>query len=197
MAKKCRNLLIIITLLILGYGVIASSSHYIGCAALTLVCIVAVEVLLRLCRVKVPPIMPICIYVFIFLSMILGKTFFFYGIPHWDKFLHLTSGLFIALVGMVILWSLNSKGEKLAPAVIIAFILAFSIAAAGVWEMWEFTTDSLFGLTAQNNSLNDTMWDIICGTIGGSVVCIFLYLYYYKDKKFKFIKNTIDYMEEK
>lgn len=197
MAKKYRNLLIIITILILGYGVISSSYHYISCSALTLGCIIAVEIFLKLCRVKVPPIMPISIYIFIFLSMTLGKTFFFYGIPHWDKFLHLTSGLLIALVGMVVLWSLNSKGPKLVPSVIIAFILAFSIASAGVWEIWEFTTDSLFGLTAQNNSLNDTMWDIICGTVGGSIVCIFLYLYYYKDKAFKFIKNTIDYMEEK
>lgn len=197
MTKKCRNLLSIITLLILGYGIISFNYHYMSCAVLTLLCIVGVEIFLKLCKVKVPPILPVSIYFFIFLSMTLGKTFFFYGIPHWDKFLHITSGLLLAFVGMVLLWSLNAKGSKLSPAVIIGFTLIFSIAAAGAWEIWEFTTDSLFGLTAQNNSLNDTMWDIICGTIGGSVVCILLYLYYYKGKNLKIIKSTIDYMDQK
>ena len=40
----------------------------------------------------------------------------------------------------------------------------FSIAAAGVWEIWEFSTDMLFGFHSQNNSLIDTMMDIICGS---------------------------------
>lgn len=197
MVKKFRTALIIVTLLICGYGLITSNMHYISSAALTLVSIVVIELFLKICKVKIPPVIPISIYIFVFLSMNLGKSLNFYGVPYWDKFLHLTSGLLLALIGMLILWSLNEKGKELHPAVIIAFVLIFSIASAGVWEIWEFTTDSLFGLTAQNNSLNDTMWDIICGTIGGSIVCIFLYLYYYKGKNFKIIKNTIDYMDKK
>lgn len=197
MVKKFRAALIIITLLICGYGLITSNMHYTSSAALTLASIVVIEIFLKICTIKIPPIISISIYIFVFLSMNLGKSLNFYGVPYWDKFLHLTSGLLLAFIGMLILWSLNAKGKELHPAVIIAFVLIFSIASAGVWEIWEFTTDSLFGLTAQNNSLNDTMWDIICGTIGGSIVCIFLYLYYYKGKKFKIIKNTIDYMDKK
>ena len=197
MVKKFRAALIIITLLICGYGLITSNMHYISSAALTLVSIVVIEIFFKICTVKIPPIISISIYIFVFLSMNLGKSLNFYGVPYWDKLLHHTSGLLLAFIGMLILWSLNAKGKELHPAVIIAFVLIFSIASAGVWEIWEFTTDSLFGLTAQNNSLNDTMWDIICGTIGGSIVCIFLYLYYYKGKKFKIIKNTIDYMDKK
>ena len=196
MVKKSRNVLVLITLLLLGYGLFTSNFHIIYSSALTLLTLIAVEVFFRFCRVKVPPILPIWDYIFVFLSMTLGKTLNFYGIPYWDKFLHITSGVILAFVGLLFLWSINAKGKELHPKVVIWFVIIFSIACAGVWEMYEFTTDALFGLTAQNGSLNDTMWDIICGTIGGSIVAFFLYLYYYKDKKFKVFKDTFTYMSK-
>ena len=52
----------------------------------------------------------------------------------------------------------------------VVFSLLFAIACAGVWEIWEFSTDQIFGFTAQNNSLHDTMWDIICGTVAISQI---------------------------
>ena len=57
---------------------------------------------------------------------------------------------------------------------ILIFVVIFATAVAGVWEIWEFTTDSLFGLVAQNDNLHDTMWDIICGTIVGIITMFVL-----------------------
>ena len=71
----------------------------------------------------------------------------------------------------------------------------FSIASAGVWEMWEFSTDQLFGFASQNNSLNDTMWDIICGSIMGIIANIPIYLYI-RGMKIKFIENLIQEMKD-
>jgi hypothetical protein len=47
---------------------------------------------------------------------------------------------------------------------------------AGCWEIFEFTTDRLFGLYSQNGSLVDTMVDIICGTVGAGGTALYLAL---------------------
>ena len=76
----------------------------------------------------------------------------------------------------------------------IVFSIIFAIASAAVWEIWEFSTDKLFGFTSQNNSLDDTMWDIICGSLMGVIANIPLYLYI-KGKKIKFIEKIVDDMK--
>ncbi|MBE6052604.1 MAG: hypothetical protein E7212_01625 [Clostridium sartagoforme] len=116
---------------------------------------------------------------FIFLSMYLASVWNFYGIPNYDKFLHLLSGAIIAIIGYAIyIYLTNETSRKemnsLTPVI---FVIIFATAAAGAWEIWEFTTDSLFGLTAQNNSLHDTMWDIICGTLVGIITAIPIYIH--------------------
>ncbi len=116
--------------------------------------------------------------IFVFLSMYLASVWNFYSITNYDKFLHLLSGAIIAIIGYVLfIYLTNNISRKemnsLTPAI---FVILFATAAAGVWEIWEFTTDSLFGLSAQNNSLNDTMWDIICGTVVGIITAIPIYI---------------------
>ena len=116
---------------------------------------------------------------FIFLSMYLASVWKFYSITNYDKFLHLLSGAVIAIIGYVLfLYLTNDKSRKeINPLMPVIFVILFATAAAGVWEIWEFATDSLFGLTAQNNSLTDTMWDIICGTVVGIITSIPIYIH--------------------
>ncbi|MDU1314911.1 hypothetical protein [Clostridium septicum] len=137
------------------------------------------------------------VLIFIFLAMYFGNVWDFYGIPHYDKFLHLGSGAIIAIIGYAFFIALcGQDGLKVInPVTSVVFVIIFSAAAAGIWEIWEFTTDSLFGLTAQNNSLNDTMWDIICGTLVGIITSIPIYMYS-KGKNVKFIGNIIKEMQE-
>lgn len=133
------------------------------------------------------------VLIFIFISMYLANILNFYGIKYYDKFLHLTSGIILALIGLLIYIYLSNGTVKngMKKATIIVFPLIFAIAAAGVWEVWEFTTDQLFGLTAQLNNLHDTMWDIICGTIGGGIFSVFIYLYV-KGRNIRFLKAILN-----
>ena len=115
---------------------------------------------------------------FVFLSMYLASVWNFYSIPNYDKFLHLISGAIIAIIGYILfIYLTNDTSRKemnyLTPLI---FVVIFATAVAGVWEIWEFTTDSLFGLAAQNNNLHDTMWDIICGTVVGIITAIPIYI---------------------
>ena len=138
------------------------------------------------------------IYSFIFGAMYLGNVFDFYLIiPMYDKMLHLLSGLIIGIIGYMLFMHVSNgivdgPFKRYMP---ILFSIIFAIAGAAVWEIWEFSTDQLYGFTSQNNSLHDTMWDIICGTIMGVVANIPIYLYYIKGKNIKFIKKINEDMK--
>ncbi|MGG7078043.1 hypothetical protein [Clostridium sardiniense] len=120
----------------------------------------------------------VAVLIFIFFSMYLANVLNFYAIEGYDKMLHLASGLLIGVIGFAIYTYLFNpkKNKDIKPFAMVLFTIMFAVACAGVWEIWEFTTDSLFGLTAQNG-LEDTMYDIICGTVGGIIVTIPIYLY--------------------
>lgn len=133
---------------------------------------------------------------FVFLSMYLASVCNFYSIPNYDKFLHLISGAIIAIIGYILfIYLTNDTSRKemnyLTPLI---FVVLFATAVAGIWEIWEFTTDSLFGLSAQNNNLHDTMWDIICGTVVGIITAIPIYINT-KGRNVKLISKIIEEVE--
>ena len=139
----------------------------------------------------------ICFYVilaFTFSAIYLGNVWDLYRIiPIYDKLLHLLSGVIIAIIGFVLFLYLNNGNikEDFNTYFAVIFSIIFSIAAAGLWEIWEFSTDMLFGFHSQNNSLIDTMMDIICGSIMGIIANIPIYLYI-KGKNISFIEKIID-----
>lgn len=138
------------------------------------------------------------IFIFILAAMYFGSIFNFYNlIPNYDKILHLISGIIIALIGFVFfLYLSNGRAEgNFKPMTGVWFSIIFAIAVAGIWEMWEFATDRLLGFTSQNNSVIDTMLDIISGTVTGIITNIPIY-FYIKGKKIKFIKKLIEEMKE-
>ena len=134
------------------------------------------------------------IFTFIFAALYLGNVFDFYLIiPMYDKILHSISGLIIGFIGYICFLYLNNGEEKgsFKPQMAMVFSIIFSIAAAGIWEIWEFSTDQLFGFTSQNNSLIDTMMDIICGSVMGIIASIPIYLHS-KGKNIRFIDKIIE-----
>ncbi|MEK3916021.1 hypothetical protein [Paenibacillus sp. FSL H7-0331] len=123
------------------------------------------------------PALRFSILFFIFLTMLLANEFGFYGIiPNLDKIEHLLSGVILHFIGMLIYWKLTAAegNQRNVSSTAIWFGFFFSVAMAGFWEMYEFTTDYLFGLQSQRGSLTDTMGDIICGTIGAVGTSIYL-----------------------
>lgn len=136
--------------------------------------------------------------VFIFFAMYLANVMNFYAFEFYDKILHFASGVLLAFYGLILFVYLcgseEDSGVRSMAFVVVPFL--FAVACAGVWEIWEFATDSIFGLTAQNGSLNDTMWDIITGTVGGMISCFLIYIHI-KVKKIALVKAVINEMIEK
>lgn len=121
-----------------------------------------------------------CVLLFIFVTMFLANEFGYYGvIPYLDKIEHLFSGVILCFIGLMIYSKAASHPEGTEPPssqVAVWLCLFFSVAMAGVWEIFEFATDHLFGLNSQNGSLLDTMTDIICGTCGAIITAGYLVL---------------------
>ena len=145
---------------------------------LIVVVLFGIRLLVKYLKVKMFFALRFSILFFIFVTMFLANEFGFYTlIPMLDKAEHLLSGVVLFFVGFLIFnRSTRHVDEKLLPFTTkIWFSLFFSIAMAACWEIYEFTTDPLFGLHSQNNSLLDTMWDIICGTIGATIASLYVY----------------------
>lgn len=175
------------------YDVIVRDAAKVPRILLIVITVWAVYFFFKVTFLRKSKTMYYCILVFIFLSMYLANVWDFYGIPNYDKYLHLGSGVLIALIGYVLFIYLCGGKQQpgMHPLFPVIFSVIFAIAGAGIWEIWEFTTDSLFGLTAQNGSLLDTMIDIICGTIMGIIANIPIYMYA-KGRNVKFIEAILN-----
>ena len=96
--------------------------------------------------------------------------------------------MFFGLLGSVLAFPLirfffdknNMKIKNVSPSFIIFIAFCFSSTCGLLWEIYEFSVDHLFNLSTQNNSLLDTMTDIIANTIGAIIYCS---TYYLKNKK--------------
>lgn len=112
------------------------------------------------------------VIIFILLSVFAGRTLSAYSlVPYWDKILHFLSGFIAVAAGRQIYTYL--KGDIKNKALMNLFALFLAIAVAAVWEIYEFAGDTLLGLSSQNGSLPDTMWDIIAGTASAVLSVIF------------------------
>lgn len=129
--------------------------------------------------------------IFVFMAMYLGNVWDFYSlIPLYDKILHFSSGIIIGIIGLIIYAHFTKEYmNKLSIRFMLVFIFMFCVGLAGCWEIWEFSGDRLFGLDSQNNSLIDTMMDIILGTVGGMISLIPIYRFA-KGHKNKFLDRV-------
>lgn len=114
----------------------------------------------------------------IFLTLFLGETMDFYRIlKYWDKIIHFSAGALFYWY-FVILYA-NSFTNYRAYVIGIIFVMGLSTA----WELVEYALDKFLLTNMQSakliyqNGLNDTMCDVIAGTTGGSVACIFHVIY--------------------
>jgi hypothetical protein len=192
-----------IFIILLGISIIvevfSSYQNKIGNTLFALAILLSSWIALQKSRFKLPKAIYNLIVIFIFLAMFLGKVCGFYKrFYYWDKFLHLASGMILACIGYLIFYKFTRKidRKKLSPLLGVLFSLFFSISMAGVWEIYEFTTDQIFGLDSQKYSLIDTMGDIIAGTIGGIIITSRIY-FYQKDNELKFMRNLLNEIDGK
>lgn len=105
-------------------------------------------------------------------------------IPHYDNFMHFMLPLYIALIGMMVVYTMYFYGKLKASYGAMAFVIVvMTIGFGGIFEIGEYTYDKyladgplgqITGNTQMQGSptqdaLDDTMNDLFTDTVGGIV----------------------------
>lgn len=141
-------------------------------AAVTVACLIVFGVLQ--CKYQfLPHPTAYALQGFILLALWVGKALRGYDtLPAWDTLLHFLSGGLLVSMGATVYR--RCRGDTHNLRLFRLFALFFSLAGAGLWEVYEFALDQLFHMASQNNSLADTMWDMVAGTVSATaaIFCI-------------------------
>ena len=129
---------------------------------------------------------------FLYGAIFLGEVMaFYYNVPHWDTFLHGLSGAMLGALGYTVISVLNRSDSvpvNLSPLFVAFFTFCFAMTMGMIWEIYEFSVDSLFGTNMQKfafedgtgkigqAALMDTMKDLIVDTIGALTMSIIGYI---------------------
>lgn len=149
--------------------------------------------------IYIPNNIQIMYFIFLYCAIYLGEVKdFYYLVPHWDTVLHAFSGAMLGLLGFALVSFLNnSKHVKfvLSPFFVSLFAFCFALSAGAIWEIYEFTFDSILSLNMQKFALSDgtplvgqealvdTMKDIIVDAISALAVSVFGYFSLIKKPK--------------
>jgi hypothetical protein len=160
--------------------------------SLTFILILTPKLFEKKYKIDIPEELEIIAVIFIYCAIFLGEVHGYYTrFWWWDTILHTVSGIVLGLIGFIILFILY-QGEKVRakPFLIVLFSFCFALALGSIWEIFEFSMDSLFGLNMQKSGLLDTMGDLIANSIGALIISLFGFVYL-KNKKSFFLKNII------
>ncbi|MCL2796752.1 MAG: hypothetical protein FWD58_01680 [Firmicutes bacterium] len=150
-------------------------------------------------RWRIPAFFQILVTVFIVTHFVLGEIYRFYDYVFlFDKVLHTTAGVALTLGGFSIVYAFSKAEDgtvRLSPFFVGLFSFCFAVMLLSLWEIFEFSMDTTFGLnmqrwqdglseiavdgtkklitdSAQGSGLLDTMTDLIVGVVGAAVISV-------------------------
>ena len=134
--------------------------------------------------IRVPYLTGTMLNLFIFIGVVLGSTLNNRtGFSHFDIVTHFCAGVLGAVFGYDFAVIMQTRHDRLSPALASLFSVGFSLAIAVGWEIYEFTMDRLYGLYLQRSvptseaGLLDTMGDFIFAAAGTLVGMFFISFY--------------------
>lgn len=152
-------------------------------------------------HVYIPPEFVLLSIAFVFASLFLGEVHGYYTrYWWWDIALHTGSGVLLGIVGFLLVHVLNETekiGVYMKPGFVAFFAFLFAVGIGALWEIFEFSMDSIFGMNMQKemlgdpSGLTDTMWDLIVDTLGALVISVLGYGYIKTAKNESFLEQWI------
>jgi len=111
-------------------------------------------------------------YIFCMFSLVMGVMLNFYDkISWWDLLMHFISGVLLGIVGNAMLNKIQN-GKKVELLTRFLFVIGISCIGGILWEIYEFTVDSIIGMDTQKvlfTGVSDTMGDLITNLLGGII----------------------------
>ncbi len=135
----------------------------------------------RYFHIRIPLEFDTTAVIFIYMSLFLGEAQNFYlRFWWWDLVLHSGAGFLVGITGFLLVYVINQNRRidmHLTPGFIALFAFMFALGFGSLWEIFEFTMDSFFGLNMQKSGLVDTMWDLIVNGISALTISLLGYGY--------------------
>lgn len=172
----------------------AKSDYTLMLVQCTLGCVVMFipSIIHKKWSVEIPNYMYIMYYIFLYCAIYLGEVrSFYFAVERWDMMLHTFSGAMLGALGFSLVSILNEDKRvpmHMSPFFIAFFAFCFALACGVIWEIYEFTIDSIMKLNMQKYALEngtlligraallDTMEDLIVDTVGALIVCVVGYI---------------------
>lgn len=111
----------------------------------------------RRLHIDLPDALEVFILLFIFAAEILGEIQEYYLIfPFWDTILHTINGFLFAAIGFSVVNILNEDKRtsmSLSPFYMALTAFCFSMTIGVLWEFFEWSMDSFFGLDMQKDTI--------------------------------------------
>ena len=108
-------------------------------------------------NIKLPTVLEIMIFLFIFSAEILGEIANFYQyFKYWDTILHTLNGFLCAAIGFSLIDILNRSERfhmKLSPIFVAMIAFCFSMTIGVLWEFFEFGMDTFFTKDMQKDEI--------------------------------------------
>lgn len=195
MKIKYLNYLLCLIAIVGSFYVIVVKDREIGVIlkdASILITITLPFILEKIFRIRIDNKLKFFYILFVFCAHFLGATVELYNKVNWyDKFCHTLSGVLTGYGALLILTVTKNCNIKKKYFIIIS-TLCFTLAVASLWEIFEYSSNILFGGDAQKvvkTGVNDTMQDIIVALIGSVFVCL-IYGFYSTLKIFDFTNSV-------
>ncbi|MCD8027792.1 MAG: hypothetical protein LUF02_03835 [Erysipelotrichaceae bacterium] len=141
--------------------------------------------IMRILKVQVPIEFNLINIVFVFMASLWGSCLGGYTLAYFDKIVHFLCGIiFTELFYMLYKYYLRDDKQK---SLMFIFVNGLNMAAAVIWEFYEYFLFYFFQYDAIRNSTGvyDTITDMIVATIGGLLLSFYL-IRYDQDKKNRF-----------
>lgn len=131
---------------------------------------------------------------FTYFASVWGGTLDGYSLLGFDKVLHFSSGWLLTTAAVLLYFAIrksnrfNSRQEYL---IFLIFINAVNMAAAQLWEFFEYAMLVFFGNDCINHytqGVHDSMTDMLCAAVAGLLLTGFFVRYYKTGKACFFVK---------
>lgn len=205
---------IIVTLMAIDLAVVVGEGQWLSAFLIMAIAllILLVTVFSDRLAVQIPSEFQVLALAFVFAALFLGEVRSYYDkFWWWDIALHSTSGVLMGILGFLLVYVLNASQKiaiSMTPQFVAFFAFMFAVAVGAIWEIFEFSIDSMFGARMQKamfndpSGLTDTMWDMIVNTIGAALISTLGWWYMKRDRRSfvdiwiqKFIDRNPDWFE--
>lgn len=138
---------------------------------------------------------------FMVADMTLGNGLGLYHITWFDKALHLSSSVLVALLGFLAIYVLHlTHHTRFHPFLDAVAILLVTLGIGALWEIAEYGVDELFARATQGSpglsKIDDTMFDLMMDGLGGVIGAVLGPLYIRHSKRSRAIVSTFSELLE-